>query len=124
MTETEQKVAALDTFTRQYIITMLWIENDPDTEEPLDKDHDMYDLAPCALDKVIADCASFQAAHGELFEGNESDAGHDFWLTRKGHGCGYWDGDWPEHGDALTEACKAYPEQYVYVGYDGLIYID
>ncbi len=30
-------------------------------------------------------------------------AGHDFWLTRQGHGAGFWDGDWPDHVD--RECC-------------------
>ena len=49
-------------------------------------------------------------------------AGHDFWFTGCGHGCGFWDGDWPEAGNRLTEACKKYPEVGLYVGDDGLIY--
>jgi hypothetical protein len=34
-------------------------------------------------------------------------AGHDFQLTRNGHGAGFWDGDW-EHGDALTAIAKTF----------------
>lgn len=49
-------------------------------------------------------------------------AGHDFWLTRVGHGAGFWDGDWPIHGDALTEICKKFGEVDLYVGDDGKIY--
>lgn len=37
----------------------------------------------------------------------ESYAGHDFWLTRSGHGAGYWDRGLGELGDRLTEAAKA-----------------
>ena len=37
-----------------------------------------------------------------------SDAGHDFHLTRNNHGAGFWDGDWGELGDRLTEAAEAY----------------
>jgi hypothetical protein len=32
--------------------------------------------------------------------------GHDFWLTRQGHGAGFWDGDWPEYGDWITDIIK------------------
>lgn len=36
-----------------------------------------------------------------------SQAGHDFWLTSQGHGCGFWDGDWKEYaGECLTNASK------------------
>ena len=34
------------------------------------------------------------------------ECGRDFWYTREGHGCGFWDGDWPLHGDALTEIAE------------------
>jgi hypothetical protein len=48
--------------------------------------------------------------------------GHDFWLTRNGHGAGFWDGDWPEEvGKRLTEASKKYGEVYLYVQ-DGKIF--
>lgn len=49
-------------------------------------------------------------------------AGHDFWLTRCGHGAGFWDGDWPEPAaTALTEASKAFRNVDLYVGDDGEI---
>jgi hypothetical protein len=35
----------------------------------------------------------------------ESYLGHNFWLTREGHGAGFWDGRY-ENGDALTKLCK------------------
>jgi hypothetical protein len=48
-----------------------------------------------------------------------SDAGHDFHLTRNHHGAGFWDGDWKELGDRLTEASKAYGSCEVYQFDDG-----
>lgn len=79
------------------------------------------DIDADTLAKMVADCARFQAEN-DLSEGTDKRAGHDFWLTRNGHGAGFWDGDWPETGDTLTEACKAYGEVYLYVGDDGRIY--
>jgi len=49
-------------------------------------------------------------------------AGHDFALTRNGHGAGFWDGDWPVYGDLLTKGSQAFGEVYVYVGDDGQLY--
>jgi hypothetical protein len=50
-------------------------------------------------------------------------AGHAFWLTRNGHGAGFWDGDWPEpHASALDEASKAFGSFDLYVGDDGMIH--
>lgn len=49
--------------------------------------------------------------------------GHDFWLTRAGHGAGFWDGDLPEElGARLTEASKTAGNCEPYIGDDGLIY--
>lgn len=33
----------------------------------------------------------------------EARAGHDLWLTRNGHGAGFWDRDLGELGDRLTK---------------------
>ena len=37
-------------------------------------------------------------------------AGHDFALTRNGHGAGFWDHDAGEAGDALTESAESFGE--------------
>lgn len=48
----------------------------------------------------------------------ESQAGHDFWLTRNHHGAGFWDryakGAGRHLGDKLTEIAQKYCEIYVY----------
>ena len=50
--------------------------------------------------------------------------GHDFWLTRAGHGAGFWDGDLPQAlGDRLTEASKSFAEVTPYIGDDGLVHV-
>lgn len=36
--------------------------------------------------------------------------GHDFFLTRNGHGAGYWDRGYGSLGDRLTDAAHAYGE--------------
>lgn len=48
--------------------------------------------------------------------------GHDFWLTRCGHGAGFWDGDWGSLGGRLTEISKVYGNIDLYPGDDGKIY--
>lgn len=40
----------------------------------------------------------------------EARAGHDFWLTRGGHGTGFWDRGLGELGDRLSDAAQAYGE--------------
>ena len=50
-------------------------------------------------------------------------AGHDFWLTRNHHGCGFWDGEWEEpQATELTEASKKFGEFGLYVHNDKLVH--
>ncbi len=76
---------------------------------------------------MAADCAKFISENDTLLHdgGKEPDqAGHDFWLTRNGHGAGFWDGDWPEEiGKKLTAAAKKFGETDLYVGDDGKLHI-
>lgn len=120
----------LDTFTRQYLITALWAEMDGADDqggEPLDANYTIDDFSPESLEKAITDCAKFQADNAAILEPLDKDdierAGHDFWLTRNGHGAGFWDGDWPEHGDALTESSKSFRNVDIYVGDDGQLHM-
>ncbi len=97
------------------------------------------ECAPETLDKFIADCKAFQAECGEWIiseyrkvNGAESGvvdntidsyAGHDFWLTRCGHGAGFFDGDWVEPAATqLTQASRLFGNIDLYLGDDGLIY--
>ena len=124
----------MDTFTRAYVKTALWSSNDGD-DEPLDANYGIDDIDPDTLSKRVADCAAFQARHYDLIVAEGSclrcgpdydevgHAGHDFWLTRNGHGAGFWDGDWSKvAGTILDNAAKAYPEIDLYVGDDGKIH--
>lgn len=111
----------LDDFTWAYIDAALW-SSTGDDDEPLDANYGIHDLAPETLARFVADCKAFQDAHYDRIAVDLAGAGHDFWLTRNGHGAGFWDGDWPEHGDALTEACEAFGNCELYVADDNLIY--
>jgi hypothetical protein len=132
---------SLDLFTAAYVECALWSstdngyrgknhpDNDPDGEntggDPLDKNYSVDDIAPETLAEMIADCAAFQKAHeGDIAGGlSRPRAGHDFWLTRNGHGCGFWDGDWPEpQATRLTEAAEAFGSYDLYVGDDGKVH--
>ena len=53
----------------------------------------------------------------------DEQAGHDFWLTRNGHGAGFWDGDWIEPAATiLDKTSKHFGNVDLYVGDDRLIY--
>lgn len=130
----------MDSFLRAYIITALWSSHDESDEtggEPMDSNYDESDLSPETREKMARDCQRFwdqnaetinaAIATGEVRCGPDFDeygrAAHDFWLTRNGHGAGFWDGDWPEpYAEKLTDAAHAFGECDLYVGDDGLIY--
>lgn len=48
--------------------------------------------------------------------------GYDFYLTRNGHGCGFWDHGLGEVGKWLTGIAKPYGEASAYVGDDGILH--
>ncbi len=116
----------MDKFTQAYIECALWSSNDNATEqggEPLDTNYTLEDIAGETLARMISDCDSFMNAQWSLISSDLERAGHDFWLTRNGHGAGFWDGDWPEEdGKKLTEASKVFGEYDLYIGDDGKVY--
>jgi len=117
----------LDRFTRQYIITALWAENDnstPEGGEPFDQNFDISDIDEESLARMVDDCREFQQQHSEHTAGYEDRAGHDFWLTRNGHGAGFWDGDWDEPAATiLTDSSRKFGECSLYLGDDGKIHL-
>ncbi len=118
-------VPNLDTFTCAYLECALWSSTDDDGE-PFDTNYDITDIAEESINAAIETCREFQSAHAALLEQTDaspSQHGHDFWLTRNGHGAGFWDRGYGEVGDKLTDAAHAYGSSDVYLGDDGNIYL-
>lgn len=118
----------IDPFTKSYMQTALWSTTDDDGQ-PLDKKYDIDDISDETKAEMIADCIDFQEMAAEhLLQAGEDEAisvqaGKDFWLTRNGHGAGFWDGDWQgEAGSTLTKMAKSFGSVDLYVGDDGKIY--
>ena len=113
----------MTSFLEQYLATALWSSND-DKENPFDDNYSIYDFSEKALKQADKDCDLFIEKAGDLLNGfDETDIAHDFWLTRQGHGAGFWDGDYPDEiGDKLTEIANDFRELYIYVGSDGKLY--
>ena len=110
----------MNAMTRAYLEAALW------TSE-LDASHTLNDFAPEALSQAEQDCEAFAAATIELRNGwaavTDSQAGHDFWLTRNRHGTGFWDRGLGEVGTQLTDIAHAFGGSDVYVGDDGKAYL-
>lgn len=128
-------------FVRQYIETMLWSSSDEADRtgynpngDPLYFNYGIADIAPETMQRIQDDCSRFWAAvksmgidlEAEILADDDAAeiAAHDFWLTRNGHGAGFWDGDWSDAvEDKLTKLAESFGQQWPYVGDDGLIYL-
>lgn len=112
------------TVLKHYLICALWSSTDDDGE-PLDSVYSIDDISTQALQQMEKDVSDFIESNKELLiESGQSDEqiGHDFWLTRNGHGAGFWDRGLGAVGDDLSKASKSYGEVYLYIGDDGMIY--
>jgi hypothetical protein len=115
-----------------YIECALWSSTDnsrDDGGDPLDDNYTGSDLDMETVKEMVSDCADFvQGLPEELrekVESNPKQAGHDFWLTRNGHGAGFWDRPeiWGKGDcDRLADAARIYGGVDLIVGDDGKIY--
>lgn len=128
----------LEAFFHAYQEAALWSSTDestPEGGEPFDANYSTDDIAPAALADMLEDCTAFIAdnladlqQYAEHFKYCEdvtgyAMAGHDFWLTRNGHGAGYWDRGVGAVGEHLSEAAKVWGTSDLYVGDDGKIHV-
>ncbi len=86
------------------------------------------DFSDELLKKSDDECESFYHENKKLLKDSglhPDQCGHDFWLTRNGHGAGFWDRGLNDIGEALTKAC-GYESKYgavdLYAGDDGEIH--
>lgn len=109
----------------------LWSSCD---EDGLSYDNSTYanlELSPELEKRFSNDCTRFWAAYIPILHRYDytsgdfepSQVGHDFWLTRNGHGSGFWDGDWPKGlGAELTLLAKTFGAHDLYIGDNGKLY--
>lgn len=135
MTATEPSLTdpmTLPEMVRDYLACALWSgldQSDPETGgEPLDKNYGIIDFAPEAIAKAKADCRAFIRKAAPLIRslldrGLLKSVGHDLWLTRNGHGAGFWDRGYPDDvGEALSEIAHGMGEETPVVCDDGSVY--
>ena len=115
----------LNDFLTHYISCALWSSSDDSGKgEYLDSNYSREDISPATESEIKEDCKNFiDRANDLLKDIDVEQAGHDFWLTRNGHGAGFWDRGLGEIGDKLTEICKEFGECNLYIGDDGKIYL-
>jgi hypothetical protein len=122
MQATEEMLAA-------YVEAALWSTLDygrideSGNSPPLDALYSITDIEPGTLGRMERDCAEFAEANEadlalymERLGYGPEQAGHDFWLTREGHGAGFWDRYYGPDTELraavlrLSDAAKAYGE--------------
>lgn len=116
----------IDTVLTAYLECALWSSTDFDGA-PLDDIADVSDFTPDALKEsredvigFLQDCADSGLSTDLLM--SDEQLGHDFWLTRNGHGAGFWDRGYGKDGDALTALCKPYGSVDLYVDEAGMVH--
>jgi hypothetical protein len=121
----EMTPSDLDDFTTGYLECAEFTDCNSDSEEMADA----VAFSPAFIESAKADCADFQESNAELLarycevSGRDmSHAGHDFWLTRNGHGAGFWDRGNDPCFEELTRASEPYGSVDLYCGDDSLIY--
>lgn len=127
----------LDQFVTAYAECALWSSHGPDEGEHaceyLELRFGVDDISAECVAAMRTECADFvKANHADVLDycermkseqwSGEQRAGHDFWLTRNGHGAGFWDRGLGALGDRLSDAAKEYGSVDLYPGDDGLIY--
>lgn len=113
-------------FKRGYISCLYFVDTGDEDEPSPDAP-----LSPEALEHIFETCWKFWCEFGKTileaecrsFDVTKADrAGFDFYLTRAGHGAGFWDGDWSEpHATILTDGCEGQGDDYLYLNDDGFI---
>lgn len=131
-------VRELTEVVMHYAICALWSSTDDSTPSggyPLDDNYGLEDLAAETMKSMINDCLSFMVFNAEdiaaycegLGYGSEQ-IGHDYWLTRNGHGAGFWDRYYGPDETLravclrLSESARKDGEIYLMVESDGKIY--
>lgn len=113
-----------------YVEAALWagldwspVEDGEGNPVPLDDGYGPGDVTPAALTAIEAECEAFADANmADLAEvGSWAQHGHDFYLTRNGHGAGFWDRGYGEAGVRLTAAAKVCGESDLYPVGDGTL---
>jgi hypothetical protein len=110
----ERSTIDLDAFVMAYLECAAWSTSYSDGEgrdrgENGENNLDEVDAewSDEAQEQARKECADFIEANRSDLEGLDAEqCGHDFWLTRNGHGAGFWDRGYGPRGDRLADASK------------------
>jgi hypothetical protein len=92
------------------------------------------DITPSATTRAEEDCLEFVKKAGDLLAGHNlphgepiwDDVGRNFWLSRNGHGAGFFDKtrEFGDSAEPLQELARGFPEAYPFLLNNGDIDIE
>ena len=112
-----------------YVEAIYWTDTEYDSDDQPSPDTVMSEAC---IFECMRDCADMlrQAANNGLIDAYAQSGqtweqfGIDFWLTRNGHGAGFWDRGMGKLGDTLSDMAKGLGTVSIYECGDGLLYIE
>lgn len=114
----------IDGFLAGYLECALWTaEEEVGVREP-------SDVRRSSVCDAIKECFSFETANADLLKQTYGDgydakaAGYDFWLSRNGHGAGFFDRGREPYWRALQSAAKTYGSREVVEDREGYVVIE
>jgi len=105
------------TIRDHYLIAALWT-NELDENSVEDVDQDSKEAAAVIVHRFLKEAEDLLTD-----EWTDEQIGHDLWLTRGGHGAGFWDRDLP-NGQKLTDICNSMEFHGEVFEADGVVYIN
>jgi len=114
----------IDDIVDSYLECALWTNDEE--EDFIGKT--IYDFSAKSRKLVTSEIKWFMTIASDelgsaLDDISDKSIGHDIWLTRNGHGTGFWDRDYDkEVEELLVELSKELDFTDIYVGDDDLIY--
>ena len=100
-----------------YLTAAIWT-NELDENTIEDFDQDSKEVATVIIHKFLKEAADLLTE-----EWTDEQIGHDLWLTRGGHGAGFWDRNLP-NGKELTDICDKMRFNGEVFEADGVVYIN
>lgn len=107
----------IDVIVQAYLLCAVWSSVD-ESGVPMDNYYDPDDADAETRQEAVEDCTQFLAlcdgAKLDLKYWSDGQIGHDFWLTRNGHGAGFWDRGRGDVGEKASDIARTFSSVYVW----------
>lgn len=117
----------INTIVQAYLLCAVWSSNDEEGN-PLDDNYGPDDADAETRQKAVEDCTQFLAlcdgAKLDLKDWSDGQIGHDFWLTRNGHGAGFWDRGRGDVGEKASDIACTFSSVNVWAADGGTFLIE